>query len=997
MKKKILLFFLLLNLSAFSQDSRGSIATKKESAVSPNSKRALIIGISNYNEESLRLKYAENDAALFKEYLSQVEHVPEENIHYLTDEDAIYLNIGRELKQLYENTNSGDIVYLYFAGHGDVVDDYGGKEGFLLTADANAQQEYFAGGAIPLEWLNDKVISNIIKKGAQVVLILDACRSGFIFQEGTKKNYGTIQAMFENSTKILSCGQNELSFESSELKHGYFTYYLVQGLMGNADSNSDKELNYRELDDFLYDNVYTGVSKKHNQKQTPVIRTANDRATFRTINNSEDAIVFADISNFDLESSVASRSVLEAPKNNSEEKDPRVKQFSEAIKQNKIYGSESSAHAIFKSLEQSDVAPGVLRKLKNELIRELATPGQVLINSYMSGEEPLPKGAEFSSKAKELEICLQLLEDDDFLIERLKASKLLLEAYALIRSKNYQEYHTAIAKLKEALKLEPRAAYIHNALGLVYKNQKHHDSASIHFEKAKELIGTWSNPINNMGENFLEQFEYEKAKESLTQSLGTGHSDANANITLGMVYENEGRYRVADSLYKKALDENPRNIKALKRLAGLAKTRGNVAASEEWLNKALGIDSLNTLLEYGIFNYMSDFKINNNSTESLLKKVIEYEPHYSNSYSQYADFLRVKERKVSKLKLADSMYVKAIEKDPYNIWAYAGRGWLYEDFRNRSKAKEIFESGIKNNSNRPQAYYYYGNYLSEGLGDMERAEVYYSKAIEKDIFYMPAYTKLIEVYNKQGKQQKSLTYLNELIDKYPEAPDLWDLLGNTYFSLGEYRRAIESFNQSIKLDDSYTKGLSKLGYSELQENQYESAKSHYFKLHSSDPEGNKKSDIAVMIISMAKEKSRFGTPDQAKELYNLAFELDPNFDSGFSYSEFLYLNSDPEKSFNTLLKVLPTADSQRNKISVLELLVKAAIDMNDLKSAEKYFNELINFDSHPDLFLASVYFSFKGDHQQSQELRRKTNPHLVRSPKLKEIYSNNTITNYILY
>lgn len=633
MKKVILLFFFLLTFNSFCQDSRGSIATNNASSVSSGSKRALIVGISKYNEESLRLKYAENDAALFKEYLRQVEQLPEENIHYLTDEDAIYLNIGRELKRLYQNTKAGDIVYLYFAGHGDVVDDYGGKEGFLLTADANAQQEYFAGGAIPLEWLNDKVISNIIKKGAQVVLILDACRSGFIFQEGTQKNYGTIQAMFENSTKILSCGQNELSFESSELKHGYFTYYLVKGLMGNADSNSDKELNYRELDDFLYDNVYQGVSKKHNQKQTPVIRTANDRVTFRKINNTEDALVFEEIKNLNLNSAIASRSISETSKP-AETTDPRIKEFSEAISTKKIYGSTSSAYSIYQALEQAEISPRVLNKLKNDLIRELATPGQVLINQYISGEEPLPKGSEFATKATELEMCLDLLEDDDFMRDRLMASKLLLEAYAVIRSKNYKEYPTAIGKLEDALKLEPRAAYIHNALGLVYKSQKNHERASLHFEKAKELIGSWSNPVNNIGENYLEQFQYEEAKKSLSASLGTGGSNANTHITLGMVYENEGKYRLADSLYKKALDEDPKNIKALNRLSGLAKTRGDVAASEEWLNRALGIDSLNTLLEYGIFNYMSDFRTNDNSTESLLKKMIEYEPHYSISYSQ---------------------------------------------------------------------------------------------------------------------------------------------------------------------------------------------------------------------------------------------------------------------------------------------------------------------------------------------------------------------------
>jgi uncharacterized caspase-like protein len=66
---------------------------------------------------------------------------------------------------------------------------------------------------------------------------------------------GAIQSMFEQSIKFLSCGPNELSYESSELKHGYFTYYLIKGLAGEADSNRDSKIQYNEIDNYLYDKV----------------------------------------------------------------------------------------------------------------------------------------------------------------------------------------------------------------------------------------------------------------------------------------------------------------------------------------------------------------------------------------------------------------------------------------------------------------------------------------------------------------------------------------------------------------------------------------------------------------------------------------------------------------------------------------------------------------------------------------------------------------------
>ena len=58
MKKTILLFFVLVNLIAFSQDdARGSVG-KSVSTPTSSVKRALIIGISNYNADELKLNYA---------------------------------------------------------------------------------------------------------------------------------------------------------------------------------------------------------------------------------------------------------------------------------------------------------------------------------------------------------------------------------------------------------------------------------------------------------------------------------------------------------------------------------------------------------------------------------------------------------------------------------------------------------------------------------------------------------------------------------------------------------------------------------------------------------------------------------------------------------------------------------------------------------------------------------------------------------------------------
>jgi hypothetical protein len=82
MKYILIIFLSLICFKTIAQnDARGSIGTKIATS-NQGTKHALIIGISDYISPSLKLNYADNDAFMFKEYLSQIEKVAEENISF---------------------------------------------------------------------------------------------------------------------------------------------------------------------------------------------------------------------------------------------------------------------------------------------------------------------------------------------------------------------------------------------------------------------------------------------------------------------------------------------------------------------------------------------------------------------------------------------------------------------------------------------------------------------------------------------------------------------------------------------------------------------------------------------------------------------------------------------------------------------------------------------------------------------------------------------------
>src|SRR5690606_34650480 len=250
-----------------------------------------------------KLKYAENDAQQFEEYLKTYEKI--EEIVTLTDGEATAFNIYNEVNDLYKASESGDVVYIYFAGHGDVAEFAGEDIGFLLAVDVNNEREYFGTpGVVELEKLN-KAVNRFSEKNVTVFLIIDACHSGFSEKlKGTQDNLNVLSDKFQNAIKFFSCGPDQLSYESPEIGHGYFTYYLVLGLMGAADYKpNDNEIEFSELHRFVVEKV-----KNTGKNQVPVMIYQTPFDIVRSVESKEKELALEIVKNsFSLDDALASR------------------------------------------------------------------------------------------------------------------------------------------------------------------------------------------------------------------------------------------------------------------------------------------------------------------------------------------------------------------------------------------------------------------------------------------------------------------------------------------------------------------------------------------------------------------------------------------------------------------------------------------------------------------------------------------------------------------
>jgi hypothetical protein len=236
---------------------------------------AVAVGINNYPELP-KLKYAVNDANAFYKLLVDDNKIPPENVRLLLNEQANLKNLrftlGTHLKRV---AGTNDMVIIYFAGHGATERDAGSPDGdglekYLLAYDTDPSDLFSS--AMPM-----RDIAHIFNRirSERLVLIVDACYSGA--SGGRTFSIGGIRAnLSDNFFNRIASGRgkiiisasaaNEVSVEKDELGHGVFTYYLMEGLRGKADSDRDGMVTVDEA----YRFVFEQVPKATAQEQHPV-------------------------------------------------------------------------------------------------------------------------------------------------------------------------------------------------------------------------------------------------------------------------------------------------------------------------------------------------------------------------------------------------------------------------------------------------------------------------------------------------------------------------------------------------------------------------------------------------------------------------------------------------------------------------------------------------------------------------------------------------------
>ena len=237
----------------------------------------LIIGIEDYARLP-SVEYARKDALIVRDYFIRVLGVPEENIISLVDSDATKAQIEGYLKKYIPSNVSKDAtLYVYFAGHGMPGTNKG--EPYLVPYDADTRfieqtgyklisfyQDIYNLDLERVYVFLDSCFSGMASRAAE--MLIKGARPALIHVEKVRPPSGSIVSLNATST-------GQISNAYPEKGHGLFTYYLLRGLKGEADTDDDGWTSVKEIYGYVRSHV-TRVSRRLQSEQTPIVLPPTD-------------------------------------------------------------------------------------------------------------------------------------------------------------------------------------------------------------------------------------------------------------------------------------------------------------------------------------------------------------------------------------------------------------------------------------------------------------------------------------------------------------------------------------------------------------------------------------------------------------------------------------------------------------------------------------------------------------------------------------------------
>ncbi len=971
MRKTILLAFLLLLIFQGSTQGTASTAPIDTSAKT----YAMIIGISSYKFIQ-PLDFADKDAGLFRDFLksSGGGKLNPDDIFCLLNEEAKAANFWvKGMNWLRsKNVKNGDRLFIYMAGHGDAINQ---DEYFFLTYDCNPagdKNNYIITGNIQLYNLKSR-IAEWVRKGVEVVLVMDACRSNELpgGSEGQQTLNSAISEKNAGEMVMLATGAGQESLEDAAIGtgHGLFTYYLVDGLSGLADTKDkpDQKITFKELQNYVGSNVPIIAQEKYKRKQDPYfccesfdhkniaivdssfLRKWTAVKTMNNLSGNEMDAMARGFKTRGVDSIFADTAFLTT-----------YHLFNKAVQQMKLVGKDSSAEFYLSQLSSSDPSNILTREAKATLAAELINYAQTKINLYLQGKDAAAvqqmrsqideeensdeitmtldrmekvSKLDFSQTGIMLEKALKLLEIQDSSFSKSLAAKVFFfKAHGFFDKGNKtMDYLEALKFAQLANSVDQGAAYTLNTLSSLYIQKHQYDSAVYYASKAIVVAPRWRYPYLNNAYAFYKLGVKDSALKYYRQAVFVDSSNADAFVDLGRFYHHVRKVDSAQVLYQRALEMEPGNVYANNNMGWLLKEKRQYKQAIQYFKKSLQADPLFFSAYHGLSKVYITLK-QFDSAKYYYQKAMQQYPDKMLTTNYLGNFYK-------ESKLYDSAlhyYRQAIDYDASDNTPFINIAKTYSALKQFDSAVYYYNQATRVGGANAFALNQLGLYYKD-LQKYDSAIVYFKKAQVARPDWSVALNNLALAYYEQKKYGEASEYFRRGIQLDPTNAALFNNAGLAYKDAFKLDSAKTFFSRAIELNPATLSAYINLGWLYRQQRKYDSAK-YVFK---SGVETNPSSaDIANSLIQLYTYLNEF---DSAKIYYQKNIDLYPGNPAMLNnFGNFYFNIKNYEAAIATYKKALEADSEYAISYNNLGAVYN---EVNDYDSAIYFYTKAVGLDS----------------------------------------------------
>jgi tetratricopeptide (TPR) repeat protein len=884
----VAVFYLLSGVNKSS--AQVTPAPKSDSARGPQT-FAMIMGISTY--KYIRpLTYADKDAEMFRDYLKSPAggKTPETNLYCLLNEQAMAANFWVKgmawLRS--KNLQKGDRLFFYLAGHGDAINQ---DEFFFLTYDCNPagdKNNYIVTGNVQLYTLKSR-IGELSRKGVEVIFIMDACRSNELpgGTEGQQVLNAAISEKRAGEIIMLATGAGQESLEDASIGngHGLFTYYLVDGLNGMADTvgggRADNVVTLGEIQKYVEINVPSIARERFKRKQDPF---------FCCNENTEKQIGLVDTAYLNrwlrLKALNKGGGTSVAPRGRgaSYPEDTAMihtyNQFNKAVKESRLTGNQS-AEFYYNQLAQKYPGAAYTIDAQSTLAVEFINFAQSKINLYLeckdaSSVQKIRAQMEESEKSDEMAGSLDRLEavatkefsevgvmlekaigfiapDDPQFARSLQGRMYFFKARGYFgKDRRLMNINKAFQYAYAAYASDKNAAYVLNTLAGLHFDNRRPDSAIYYAKQAISVAPQWRYPYVTLAYAYKSLGKVDSALKYYRKAVQVDPGNADAYVDIGHYYYSLSRGDSAISNYQKALQLEPDNVYASNNIGWLNYERKNYDEAIRYFKKSINADPRFISAYNGISKaFVAEQKFDS-ARAYFSKAFANYQDksivniYIGNFYKDLKLYDSAKTYYRSAIKLdpgyeegwnnlgrvfydqkqldsASYYYKGALNVNPYSAFSLINLGLVFKDKKQADSTYIYFQKAIRTDPSNAVILNTVGVIYRQD-NNMDSAKSYFKRALNVQPDYRSAYNNLMKVYRELGQLDSVTNYLKTLPQFDPNSISVINDLGLIFLDQKRYDSARKYYRRAIAIDPRNPQLYNNLGLVMKELKMYDSAR-----------------------------------------------------------------------------------------------------------------------------------------------------------------------------